>query len=302
MHSDLPEFAVGRWYGILSTLGVSDKYLRNKHGPCPLCDDGKDRYRWDNREGRGTFICNKCGAGDGFELLQRLKGWDFKRTAEEVEAVVGNVRRVEPRSAPTSEEQREAMQKRWKQCKAVMPEDATSKYLTRRIGISHVPAVLRSAPDRPAMVAIMQAPDGRATMIHTTFLTASGEKAPMDNPRLMMPGTIAEGAAVRLAEHGDEIGIAEGIETALSATALTGIPCWAALNRVLLMKWIAPTDIKRVVIFGDNDAKFDGQAAAYALASKIGRQKDAPAVEVRIPATIGEDWNDVLLHRQPACT
>jgi putative DNA primase/helicase len=33
------------------------------------------------------------------------------------------------------------------------------------------------------------------------------------------------GAAVRLMAHGDTLGIAEGIETALSASALFGVPC-----------------------------------------------------------------------------
>ena len=295
MHSDIQERANGRWYGILSTLGLDSRFLRNKHGACPLCKDGKDRYRWDNKEGRGTFFCSKCGSGDGFELLKRLKGWDFRHAAEEVEKIVGVVQRVEPRAAINPAQQRAAMRKRWSECRPVTSRDnPVAKYLKRRIGIDVVPSVLRSAPDRPAMVAIMQAPDGRATMVHTTFLTADGNKALMDKPRLMMPGTIAEGAAVRLAEAQDTLGVAEGIETALAATALTGLPCWAALNRVLLDKWIVPVGVRRVVIFADNDAKYDGQLSAYSLANRISRSKDAPDVEVRIPAGIDTDWNDVL--------
>jgi putative DNA primase/helicase len=300
MQNDIQERAVGRWYGILSALGVDSRFLRNKHGPCPFCGEGKDRFRWDNKAGKGTFICNKCGAGDGFELLKRLKGWDFKQAADEVERIVGGIRRVEPRAAVSPEGQRAAMQKRWKQCHPVMDsDDPVALYLKRRVGIGSlaVPQILRSAPDRPAMVALMQAPDGRATMVHTTFLTWDGRKAQMDNPRLMMPGTIADGAAVRLTETGEELGIAEGIETALSATALTGVPCWAALNRVLLQKWIAPAGVKRVVIFGDSDAKFDGQAAAFALASRLSRGNQID-VDVRIPPKIGEDWNDVWLQKE----
>jgi phage/plasmid primase-like uncharacterized protein len=29
--------ARGKWRGILLSLGIDEKYLRNKHGPCPLC-------------------------------------------------------------------------------------------------------------------------------------------------------------------------------------------------------------------------------------------------------------------------
>lgn len=294
MRNDIQERAVGRWYGILSALGIKSEFLRNKHGPCPICRAGRDRYRWDNKDGKGTFYCSQCGAGDGFELLKRVRGWDFKRTAEEVEAIVGTVKQEAPRKAMSAEEQREAMRKRWQECRAVQPNDAVAKYLKNRIGIDAIPSVIRSAPNRPAMVALMQAPDGRATMVHTTYLTADGNKAPMDNPRLMMPGSIADGAAVRLAPHGEELGVAEGIETALSATVLTGIPCWAALNEVLLQKWIVPAGVKRVIVFGDNDSRFVGQSAAYMLARRISRSKDAPLVEVRIPPTIGDDWNDVL--------
>jgi putative DNA primase/helicase len=229
----------------------------------------------------------------------KLKGWDFKRVAAEVEGVVGGVKREEPRRIATPDEQRAAMRKRWKECRAVSAGDAVAKYLMRRIGLDlvrldFVPSILRTAPDRPAMVALMQAPDGKAAMVHTTFLTEDGNKAPMDNCRLMMPGTIADGAAVRLAAHGDVLGIAEGIETALSATALTGLPCWAALNEVLLQKWVAPPEVRRVVIFGDCDTNYVGQSAAFMLARKLSRQKNAPEVEVRIPPTIGSDWNDVL--------
>jgi hypothetical protein len=57
------------------------------------------------------------------------------------------------------------------------------------------------------------------------------------------------------------------------------------------------TGITKVVIFGDNDLGFAGQAAAYAaavrLSSLAGRQIE---VEVRIPEIAGEDWNDV--HRR----
>lgn len=294
MQGDIQQRAAGRWYGILSTLGVQASFLRNRHGPCPACG-GKDRFRWDNKEGKGTFYCSQCGAGDGFELLKRLKGWDFKRAAEEVESVVGSVKAETPKRLATPEEQRQAMRMRWKSCSAVASDSAVAKYLKRRVGLDLIPAILRSAPDRPAMVALMQAPDGKASMVHTTFLTEDGNKAPMDNCRLMMPGTIADGSAVRLSTYDDVLGIGEGIETCLSATALTGIPCWAALNEVLLQKWIAPPDVRRIVIFGDCDINYVGQSAAYMLARKLARQKNAPAVEVQIPPTIGQDFNDVLI-------
>jgi putative DNA primase/helicase len=106
----------------------------------------------------------------------------------------------------------------------------------------------------------------------------------------MMAGAIAKGSAVRLAEHDDVLGIAEGIETALSASALFRVPCWAALNAEMLRAWSVPSGVKSVVIFGDNDENFTGQAAAYALARKL--TTDGVKAEIKIPDRVGADWND----------
>src|SRR5260370_20429440 len=76
------------WPAILMQLGVPENALRNKHGPCPACG-GKDRFRFDNKRGRGDFICNQCGAGDGFRLLQLVHGWSFSETRNRVIQVAG---------------------------------------------------------------------------------------------------------------------------------------------------------------------------------------------------------------------
>ncbi len=86
------------------------------------------------------------------------------------------------------------------------------------------------------------------------------------------------------------------LETALSASARFGVPCWAAGNAGLLAAWQPPPEAKRIVIFGDNDPDYGGQAAAYALARRIGL--DGRIVEVQIPVEVDTDWNDEhQLHR-----
>jgi putative DNA primase/helicase len=56
---------------------------------------------------------------------------------------------------------------------------------------------------------------------------SSGEKS-----RKMMPGSVPKGSAVRLTPvvPGGTLGIAEGIETALSVSILFNMPCWAAIG------------------------------------------------------------------------
>jgi putative DNA primase/helicase len=146
----------------------------------------------------------------------------------------------------------------------------------------------------PGMLAKVMAPDGRPTNVHRTYLSEQGGKAPVEEPRLMMAGTVCKGAAVRLGRPvAGVLGIAEGIETALSAAALFGVPCWAALNASLLKSWIAPAGISEVIVFADNDDDFTGQDAAYALARRLSREGLRARVEV--PEEIGLDWNDVHL-------
>ena len=66
--SSIHDRALGRWKGILAGIGVDPKYLTGKNVGCPLCKDGKDRFRFDDKRGEGTWICNRCGAGSGVDL------------------------------------------------------------------------------------------------------------------------------------------------------------------------------------------------------------------------------------------
>ena len=78
----------GKWYGVLSSLGIDRNYLQNKHGPCPICMEGTDRFRFDDKDGRGTYYCNTCGAGDGFELLQKVYGWSFIDCVDAIRPII----------------------------------------------------------------------------------------------------------------------------------------------------------------------------------------------------------------------
>jgi putative DNA primase/helicase len=289
--------AVGRWPGILQTLGIDSQYLRNKHGACPACQ-GKDRYRFDDKEGRGTWYCSQCGSGDGFKLLQRVYGWDFRHAAKEVDRVVGTVAAGAIAQERTEESKLEALRAVWKASRTVTKGDPVWLYLNRRLGIDMVPADIRFHPGMkhsdggtyPVMLSTMRYPDGTAASIHRTYLTADGQKAPVEHAKKFMQGKPLQTAAVRLGAVGPRIGIAEGIETALAASRRFLAPVWAATNAVLLEAWVPPAGVKEVLIAGDNDASYTGQAAAHVLARRLVR--DGYAVEIQIPDAEGKDWAD----------
>lgn len=292
--------AKGKWRAILSQLGIGDEFLKGPrhHGPCPLCG-GTDRYRWDNRDGSGSYICGQCGAGTGMQLLQRLNGWDFKTAAAEVDRVIGNARQDPPGKPPVPDAER----KRWlrdlySQSKPMLEGDPAGLYLVNRVGFFpncgdlrfHTSAPCPDGVKRPAMLAVVRDCETQvAVSMHRTFLTLDGAKADMVNPRAMMPGDLPDSISVRLSDAGETLGIAEGIETALAAQAKFGVPCHAALTAGFMAKWQPPEGVRKVIVFGDCDPSFTGQAAAYTLAHRLSRKLQ---VEVRIPGQFGTDWAD----------
>jgi len=92
----ITDTANGHWPSILGALaGLTNDQLTDKHQPCPLCG-GKDRYRFDDQDGTGSWFCGKCGGkdesgggGSGMDLLLRRTGWEFKEAAQRIEEHLG---------------------------------------------------------------------------------------------------------------------------------------------------------------------------------------------------------------------
>jgi putative DNA primase/helicase len=291
----LADSARGRWPGILTVLGVDAKFLRNVHGPCPICG-GKDRWRFDDKL-NGSFFCSHCGAGDGFDLLRKIHGWDFPKVKAEVASIVGSVQVTAVKAEQDAESKARYMRKIWSEARPVEQGDPVWLYLSRRCGdpagaledIRFHPALDHSVDggQHPAMLARMRSFDGkRGVGIHRTYLTAAGNKAQVDPIRM----SYGEVAPVRLGPVQARLGVAEGIETAICAGQLFGLPVWAAISAAGMQSWEPPEGVQMVVICGDNDDSCTGQAAAWGLAKRM--RTLGLAVEVRIPDAVGTDWAD----------
>lgn len=299
------ETAIDRWPGILAGLGIDQKHLTGKHSACPSCA-GSDRFRFDNKGGRGTWICSQCGAGDGFGLLRQVFGWSFREAAAAVDGIVGTVKAGQAIVERTEESKVASLRAVWAASLAVSPGDPVALYLGRRAGVSDFPPDLRFHPclrhsdggSYPTMLAMMRYPNGEGASIHRTYLTVDGQKAQVEGVKKFMQGKPLQTASVRLGGLGPRIGIAEGIETALAASKRFGVPVWSATNAVLLECWAPPAGVKEVLIAGDNDASHTGQAAAHALARRLVRE--GYAVEVQIPGAVDTDWCDSVPPREVA--
>ncbi len=307
------------WPAVLVRLGIPEESLRLKRaGPCPACG-GRDRFTFDNRKLRGDFICRGCGAGDGFGLLMRVHGWGFPEARRRVlQAAVIEThenspaadaeripsRRIECREERVAEPTRRVCTLARSACAVADCPDAV-EYLESRglwplpaeCGLRAHPSVEYFAEGRrigkfPALLAEVRDRAGALVTVHVTYLR-DGRKLEGDEPRkILSPLTGRDGCAVRLMLPTDVLGIAEGIETALSAALLEQVPVWAALNTALLAKFEPPEGVRTLRIFADRDEA--GLTAAAQLAVRLqGRVR----VELQLPTAPAKDFNDALTSR-----
>lgn len=300
--SNVREIAAGKWPGLLLGFGLTERQLSGKHCPCPICG-GSDRFRFDDKDGRGTYFCSHCGAGDGVSLVMAFKGWDFRTAAREIEQAAGAIPAGAMPKQKGEAEKVERLRRVWSEAKPLEEGDEAMRYLAGRgLSVETMPGCLRLHPALPyfdegkevgkfpAIVARVVAPDGAGLTLHRTYLQ-NGKKAPVHSPRKMMAGKPISGGAIRLSPATQWLGVAEGIETALAASALFRCPVWSVVSANGIQAFEPPAGVKTLTIFSDNDSNFTGQAAAYAAARRLSQR--GITVEVAIPPLVG-DWLDVL--------
>lgn len=299
MNHSLPQRTRGHWKSILSGV-IGAEYFTGKHGPCPLCG-GTDRFRFDNLHGTGTYYCNQCGAGNGIDLLSLHQKFTAGQAWMLVEELLPDAE-DEPVTKP--KDYSDLIKKLLAESRnpALTRCADVSEYLHNR-GLTGTPAIRQcsyvdfSDPAKPTYQAMLCRAEKNKKLagLHLTLLK-DGKKADIPNPRrlLKVSDGALNGAAIHLyadvwaamnstlleqvevpKEHDQPLIIAEGIETALSAHQFFSHAT------------------SSIVIAGDNDAQYGGQAAAYRLAHRLCSK--GHTVDVRIPTAVGTDWNDVLM-------
>lgn len=138
----------------------------------------------------------------------------------------------------------------------------------------------------PAMIAAVTDETGLVA-VHRTFLSRDGLSLSSRQPARAALGSLGSGL-VRLVSASNRLGLAEGIETALSACRLFGVPCWATLGAERFKRITLPASVTEIILFLDHDAA-GHQAETVARERFAGRR-----IEARYPAQPGADWNDVL--------
>lgn len=318
--SALKERLQGRWSDALIACGVDPMVVNGRNQPCPACG-GDDRFQFTDWERSGSFYCRSCGAGDGIALLKMTTGLSFVRAVKTLEdwAGMAGSPTYSPRGERLELNGRGRVQRIWTEGRPVTRGDPVDRYLRGRgLELHSYPRSLRCHPDLgyyvrepgkenarlvgsfPSMLAAVTNLSGNIVNIHRTYVL-DGKKAPVHEAKKLLVGGLG-GECIQLSPAGEDLALSEGIESALAVFLRTGYPVWSAISCFNLERVVVPAGVKRLRIYGDNDADgaFDGQASAYALARKVAKRREngIEAVSVFIPNAPGDDWHDVWVRAQ----
>ncbi|QCJ70780.1 DNA primase [Providencia heimbachae] len=301
--------ANGQWQNILSNLGA--EVPLNTHTACPHCG-GKDRFRFDDKDGNGTFICSQCGSGDGLDLVQRVLGGSVTEAAYEVAGMIGIDTRSDNPPAYRSHEvkaQQDALKAQQAQNQAneqiekhkrftarysrtiANAKKGESEYLKAK-GFESTTVTLLA--DGSLIIPLMDA-DGTITAAQT--IKPTGEK------RLLLDSA-KNGSYYPINEPVNvfTVIIAEGLATAMTcqliqpeAHTVAAIDAGNLTHVAKVMRTKYPES--QIIIAGDNDSKNEvntGKVKAEAAAREVSGY-------VSIPPCQG-DWNDYLQSRERKAT
>jgi putative DNA primase/helicase len=250
------EAAKGHWAMIFEHYGLPPITGKNHFkGKCPLCDSiGK--FRIDNRDGAGTWICT-CGSGDGLKLVTETQGKPFNEVCREIDALIGNTFRRDkvPETSDASKLRRKVLNNFAK----MSPLRGTSgaEYLNSR-GIYQLPAeAVRLNPKQrhngrvyQSIYSLATDDKGELCYLHQTLLdgakkadigaSAKRQKSLQEDNYL----DHARSVAIRMFPVASTLGIAEGIETALSAHQIYKVNTWATMTSGFMKKFRVPAGVK----------------------------------------------------------
>lgn len=332
-HGGKMDFSQIEWPHVLPQLGIDSKFLRKRHGPCPICS-GRDRFRFDNKDNMGTWFCSHCGAGNALTLLRKFTGHDDRTILRDIDKARGTTQRVDfnrPLHQPvrldelTQEEidrNRKRLTRAWRNSKA-LTSDPVTLYLQKRVPglrLEKLGKEIRFLPNEqfwetdendklvcrgtyPVMLARVLDGAGTPITLHRTYLTNEGDKAPVATVKKQMGGVRKlNGAAIRLNDVPGcrTLGVCEGIETgaAIVTAYRYKMPVWALLNCGNLAEADIPRGMyDKVIIFADHD-RFDqkrGYRPGQHFAEILKARLEAMGFEVVIkyPETEETDFADL---------
>ena len=294
------EQACGHWPRILPALGVP--VIKNRHQACPVCG-GSDRFRFDDKEGRGTWFCNQCGAGDGLKLVEKVFGVKPSEAAQKVNTVTGCLPPVAPEAMAAAGAETDADRKAAAALAVRLMEKTRTAtgnaYLTRKGFPGHECVMLTSTHKTGGVTyragdVVVPLHDETGALVNLQLINPDGLKRTLKGGQVKGTCHTIEGQK----QAGKRQWIAEGYATALTVHQLTGETVMVALSSVNLLSLASLVRQKhpacQIVLAADRDLNGDGQSKAAAAA-------DACEGVVALPPVFG-DWNDAFMQNGEEAT
>ena len=294
------EQACGHWPRILPALGVP--VIKNRHQACPVCG-GSDRFRFDDKEGRGTWFCNQCGAGDGLKLVEKVFGVKPSEAAQKVNTVTGCLPPVAPEAMAAAGAETDADRKAAAALAVRLMEKTRTAtgnaYLTRKGFPGHECVMLTSTHKTGGVTyragdVVVPLHDETGALVNLQLINPDGLKRTLKGGQVKGTCHTIEGQK----QAGKRQWIAEGYATALTVHHLTGETVMVALSSVNLLSLASLVRQKhpacQIVLAADRDLNGDGQSKAAAAA-------DACEGVVALPPVFG-DWNDAFMQNGEEAT
>jgi putative DNA primase/helicase len=263
------------------------------------------RINWFDGDVRAICV---CGSYSLLDLLIEVTGQDFKNLAAEIDRVFGNTQeRVVYATNSKTNSKRDHAIALFRSSAQLRGTDA-EVYLQSR-GIFELPTggvKFGSAYDHtekrriPAILSLASTEFTEPRHLHVTYIE-HGKKADIPTQRKMhsltpstLTGPSSEPVAIKLFPATNVLGIAEGLESALSAKQIYKVPTWSAMNASYLKKFRAPPGVQTLFIFADNDKNLTGLSAAMECGrGNLLSSNDVAKVTIRWPEKVN-DFNDVL--------
>lgn len=301
------EAAQGRWEEIFTHYKlppVTGK--RHYKGPCPLCGK-KNKFRIDDKHGKGSWIC-VCGSGNGFDLLMSKTGLEYLEICEEVDKITGNDNPGRTIEVQMKDNSHHEELKYFSKMMSVEKSPVQAYLKSRGITIMPDHSVRFSIKEYStstksrlsAMYCVASNYNNKIKYSHCTFLIGSN-KANIEAPKQMKTITEYSGSiAVKMFKYKDKLGIAEGVETALSCNQMFNIPTWSVLTSSFMKRFVVPKGVKEFYIFADNDRNGTGLASAFHCGrSNVLKANDVEQVHILWPLKDDSDFNDILSDIEP---
>lgn len=289
--------AIGHWPVLLPALGIHIT-AGGRAQPCPVCG-GKDRFRFDNLQGRGTWFCNQCGGGDGLNLVEKALAVTTKEAAVKVAGVLGEPSdNALPEHNPQQEQQDKAQARnnaaqQARQLLASARQQAGNAYLTAK-GWPDTDTLTLQGPSlrvggityQPGDL-LLPLTDSAGDVVNVQLINAAGVK------RTLAGGQVKNACHFLPGQDNAVIWLTEGYATGLTVHELTGESVCVALSAnnlpVIAQQLHAHYPDALLLLAADNDENGTGQARAAEAAQLSGGN---PA----LPPEVG-DWNDVYLQQ-----